>query len=120
MDITPKAQRPAAPPSEEGATGKTLYRAALADPRERAAQPREAGRGRAARRAEETSDVSRFRGLLPATLAGAITAGAAALLLPPAGGHTSPGPLSRPHVRAKLECTACHVEPAALAASAAP
>jgi thioredoxin reductase len=87
---------------------RTLYRAALADPRERAAQPRELIRGRAARRVEETSDVRRFRGVIAATLAGAAAATAAALLLPPPGGHSSPGPLSRPHARAGLECAACH------------
>lgn len=99
----------------------TLYRADLSDPRARAALPREAARGRAARRAETTSDVTRFRGVLAATLAGAIAAGAAALAFPPPGGHGSGGPLSRPHLRAKLECSACHAaEDAAARGRAAP
>src|SRR5215813_9547923 len=83
----------------------TLYTAKIG---ERAAAPRERPRGRAAVRAEATSDVTRFRGVLAATVAGAGATLAAALILPPAGGTTSPGPLSRPHVRAKLECTTCH------------
>ena len=92
----------------EGRGAPTLYRADLSDPRARAAQPREAARGRAAKRAEETSDVTRFRGVLLATVIGAAAAAAAALLLPPPGGHGSAGPLSRPHVRAGLECKSCH------------
>ncbi|WP_437683833.1 NAD(P)-binding domain-containing protein [Sorangium sp. So ce131] len=91
---------------------RTLYRADLSDPRQRAAQPREVVRGRAARRAESTSDVTRFRGVLPATLAGAVATGAAALLFPPPGGHAAPGPLSLPHARAGLTCASCHAEPA--------
>ncbi|WP_437663068.1 NAD(P)-binding domain-containing protein [Sorangium sp. So ce1182] len=102
---------------------RTLYRADLSDPRQRAAQPREVVRGRAARRAESTSDVTRFRGVLPATLAGAVATGAAALLFPPPGGHAAPGPLSLPHARAGLACASCHAEQAPAAArglSAAP
>ncbi|WP_437917210.1 NAD(P)-binding domain-containing protein [Sorangium sp. So ce302] len=91
---------------------RTLYRADLSDPRQRAAQPREVVRGRAARRAEATSDVTRFRGVLPATLAGAVATGAAALLFPPPGGHAAPGPLSLPHARAQLACVSCHAEQA--------
>ncbi|WP_437963088.1 NAD(P)-binding domain-containing protein [Sorangium sp. So ce260] len=111
--------RPEAPSS--GAAGeaarspdpsRTLYRADLSDPRQRAAQPREVVRGRAARRAESTSDVTRFRGVLPATLAGAVATGAAALLFPPPGGHAAPGPLSLPHARAQLACASCHAEQA--------
>ncbi|WP_437555046.1 NAD(P)-binding domain-containing protein [Sorangium sp. So ce367] len=91
---------------------RTLYRADLSDPRQRAAQPREVVRGRGARRAEATSDVTRFRGVLPATLAGAVATGAAALLFPPPGGHAAPGPLSLPHARAQLACASCHAEQA--------
>ncbi|WP_197041038.1 NAD(P)-binding domain-containing protein [Chondromyces apiculatus] len=80
----------------------------MSDPRARAALPRENARGRAARRVEETSDVTRFRGVLTATLVGAGTAAAAALLFPPPGGHGSGGPLSRPHVQAGLSCASCH------------
>ncbi|WP_437594618.1 NAD(P)-binding domain-containing protein [Sorangium sp. So ce1000] len=112
-------RRPPTPP-DSGADGaarpadpaRTLYRADLSDPRQRAAQPREVVRGRAARRAEATSDVTRFRGVLPATLAGAVATGAAALLFPPPGGHAAPGPLSLPHARAQLACASCHAEQA--------
>ncbi len=100
---------PKAPPDP---ASRTLYQAALSDPRERAAQPREAVRGRAVKRAEETSDVTRFRGVLPAALAGAVAAGAAALVFPPPGGHSAPGPLSRPHARAGLQCGSCHADAA--------
>jgi thioredoxin reductase len=86
----------------------TLYSARLSDPRERAALPREAVRGRAVRRAEKTSDITRFRGVLAAAVAGAAAAGVAVVVTPPPGGLSSPGPLSRPHARAKLECAACH------------
>ncbi|WP_437766961.1 NAD(P)-binding domain-containing protein [Sorangium sp. So ce281] len=112
-------RRPAAPPSGDADDAarppdpsRTLYRADLSDPRQRAAQPREVVRGRAARRAEATSDVTRFRGVLPATLAGAVATGAAALLFPPPGGHAAPGPLSLPHARAQLACASCHAEQA--------
>ncbi|MDC0676436.1 NAD(P)-binding domain-containing protein [Sorangium atrum] len=112
-------RRAAAPPSggaDDAARPhdptRTLYRADLSDPRQRAAQPREVMRGRAARRAEATSDVTRFRGVLPATLAGAVATGAAALLFPPPGGHAAPGPLSLPHARAQLACASCHAEQA--------
>ncbi|WP_437747759.1 NAD(P)-binding domain-containing protein [Sorangium sp. So ce1504] len=112
-------RRPAAPPdggADDAARPpdptRTLYRADLSDPRQRAAQPREVVRGRAARRAEATSDVTRFRGVLPATLAGAVATGAAALLFPPPGGHAAPGPLSLPHARAQLACASCHAEQA--------
>ncbi len=87
---------------------KTLYVAPLTDVRDRAAVPREAPRGRAARRAETTSDVTRFRGVLPATLAAAITTAFSALAMPPPGGHASPGPLAKPHVEASLTCAKCH------------
>jgi thioredoxin reductase len=87
-----------------------LYSAGTADPRERAAQPRPRARGRAAAKAEPTSDVTRFRGVLPAAAAGAAAALAAALILPPPGGGGAPGPLSRPHQRAGLACASCHVE----------
>ncbi len=98
----PEPQKPPAAPSP------TLYAARLSDPRERAALPRERHRGRTPGLAEPTSDITRFRGLLAATLAGAGGALAAALIFPPDGGHVSPGPLSRPHEKAKLECASCH------------
>lgn len=105
------------PAPARGAANATLYQARLADPRERAAHPAEAIRGRAPRRAEATSDVTRFRGVLAAAIAGAATIAAAAVLFPPAGGLSAPGPLSRPHARAKLECSSCHKEGEAPAAS---
>jgi thioredoxin reductase len=104
---TGKAPEPPARP-EPAASSPTLYAARLSDPRERSAQPRERSRGRAPARAEPTSDVTRFRGVLAATIAGAGGALAAALIFPPAGGHLSPGPLSRPHEKAELECASCH------------
>jgi len=87
----------------------TLYASPLGDARDRAAVPRELARGRAAKRAETTSDVTRFRGFLTATIVAAATAGLSAFLLPPPGGHASPGPLSRPHARAaSVTCASCH------------
>jgi thioredoxin reductase len=107
---------------KRGSTGgdrstAALYEARLSDPRERAAQPREALRGRAVRRAEKTSDITRFRGIATAAIAGAIVAAAAVLLTPPPGGLSSPGPLARPHAKAKLvDCASCHGEEGARAA----
>jgi thioredoxin reductase len=91
----------------------TLYTAKLSDPRARAAQPRERPRGRSAIRTEPTSDVTRFRGVIAATVAGAGATLAAALLFPPRDGYTSPGPLSRPHTQAGLACASCHTGAAA-------
>ncbi|MRG93366.1 NAD(P)-binding domain-containing protein [Polyangium spumosum] len=87
----------------------TLYASPLGDARDRAAVPRELPRGRAAKRAETTTDVTRFRGFLPATIVAALAAALSAFLLPPPGGHASPGPLSRPHARAEsVTCASCH------------
>lgn len=90
------------------AAQKTLYAAPLVDARDRAAVPRETARGRAAKRAETTSDVTRFRGYLPAAIAAALTTALTAWAMPPPGGHASPGPLSRPHAKAALKCEQCH------------
>ncbi|MFO0593331.1 MAG: NAD(P)-binding domain-containing protein [Polyangiaceae bacterium] len=87
---------------------KTLFRASMTDDAGRVADPREAHRPRTARRAERTSDTTRFRFALVATIAGAVVAAATAFAFPPPGGHAAPGPLSRPHVKAGLECTSCH------------
>jgi hypothetical protein len=88
---------------------RTLYVAGLSDPRERDAQPRERSGRRRARIDGPTSDVTRFRGVIAAAVAGAVTTVTAALAFPPAGGaHGAPGPLSRPHVLAGLTCDACH------------
>ena len=62
-----------------------LYSAALADPRERDAQPRQRTRGRTSARAEPTSDVTRFRGIVAAAAAGAVASLVAALAFPSAG-----------------------------------
>lgn len=111
------------PPGKTGGEGRAsaapaaLYEARLSDPRERAALPREAVRGRAVRRAEKTSDITRFRGVIAAAITGAIAVAAAVVLTPPPGGLSSPGPLARPHAKAKLECASCHGEKGALAAT---
>src|SRR5580704_3940436 len=93
------------------ASDRPLYSARLADPRERAAQPRARSHGRTAR-AEPTSDVTRFRGVLAAAGAGAAATIAAAFIVPPPGGSGAPGPLSLPHEKAGLACAACHIDPA--------
>ncbi len=103
----PSGQAPD-PAPKPAVSSPTLYAARLSDPRERSAQPRERSRGAATGRAGPTSDVTRFRGVVAASIAGAGGALAAALIFPPAGGHLSPGPLSRPHEKAKLECASCH------------
>jgi len=68
----------------------------------------EAGRRRAAGRALETSDVTRFRGLAW----GAAVAAALVLVWVVArfgfAGLRSPGPQARPHARAGLGCDKCH------------
>lgn len=87
---------------------RTLLRADLADARERVADPREAARPRTAARASRTSDTTRFSAALVAVIAAAVAAAAAAFAFPPPGGHAAPGPLSRPHVKAGLECSSCH------------
>ncbi|MEJ7731366.1 MAG: hypothetical protein WKG00_19390 [Polyangiaceae bacterium] len=116
MSDTP--QPPAPPP--EPAHRTALYAARVSDPRDRAALPRELLRGRAARKAETTSDVTRFRGILAGGAAAAAAVAVAMWLWPPPGGLAgSPGPLARPHALAKLECASCHVDPGA-AASASP
>jgi predicted CXXCH cytochrome family protein len=93
---------------EKPAPLSTLYASPLADPRARAAFPREQPRGRAAKKAQKTSDVTRFRGLALATAVAGTTTAAAALLLPPPGGLSVPGPLARPHVAANVACESCH------------
>lgn len=88
-----------------------LYSATMIDPRARGAQPQKKARGRALARAEPTSDVTRFRGIVAAAAAGAAAAIAAAIVVPPPGGTGGgPGPLSRPHLQAKLACASCHGE----------
>ncbi|MCA9652097.1 MAG: NAD(P)-binding domain-containing protein [Myxococcales bacterium] len=68
------------------------------------------GRRRTAPRAEQTSDVRRFRGVLVASVAAALAVlGAVVGTLDPATAR-SPGPMSRPHVAAGLTCGSCHVD----------
>jgi thioredoxin reductase/NAD-dependent dihydropyrimidine dehydrogenase PreA subunit len=108
----PPPDAPEPPPPDAPEPPAELYSAGLDDPRARAAQPRPRARGRAATRAEPTSDVTRFRGVVAASVAGAGAAFLAAILVPPPGGGLgAPGPLSRPHLQAKLTCEACHGAP---------
>ncbi len=100
----------------------SLYGAGISDPRERAAQPRERPRGRAAPRSIATSDVTRFRGVAAALVAAGATAAIAAIAVIPQGSFRSPGALSLPHEEAKLGCASCHEgagkdEPAAACAT---
>lgn len=66
-------------------------------------------RRRSAPRAGSQSDVTRFRGVLIASLAGALATAVLALALSDRDARRgSPGPLQRPHLRAGLTCAACH------------
>jgi thioredoxin reductase len=65
-------------------------------------------RRRAAPRAELTSDVIRFRGLLLATVLGAIVTVVLLVATSGSGSLRAPGPQSRPHREANLDCNACH------------
>ncbi len=65
-------------------------------------------RARAITRAEPTSDLKRPRRMWIVALVGAVAAAIAIAVSPPSAGIWSPGPLARPHVVAKLECTSCH------------
>jgi thioredoxin reductase len=68
-------------------------------------------RRRSAPRAGSQSDVTRFRGLLVASVAGAIATAALALAMTDKEARRgSPGPLQRPHRVAKLACATCHNE----------
>ncbi len=70
----------------------------------------EVGRRRTAPRAEATSDVLRFRGVLVASVAAALAVlGAVVASVEPAA-MRSPGPLARPHRAAALQCQSCHVD----------
>jgi thioredoxin reductase len=87
----------------------SLFSVGTADPRERAALPGQRPRARSSVRAEPTSDVTRFRGVVAAAVVGAAASLAASLLFPaPGGARGAPGPLSRPHLAAGLSCAACH------------
>ena len=68
---------------------------------------RPVGRRRTAPRAEETSDVRRFRGVLAAAVAAALAVlGAVVATVDPAT-ERAPGPVSAPHERAAT-CASCH------------
>jgi thioredoxin reductase/NAD-dependent dihydropyrimidine dehydrogenase PreA subunit len=72
-----------------------------------------AARSRTAKPAEATSDVTRARGVLAASLAGAAAVLAAFALTSEISEWRSPGALSVGHVRAGLECQSCHAKASA-------
>jgi thioredoxin reductase/NAD-dependent dihydropyrimidine dehydrogenase PreA subunit len=66
-------------------------------------------RSRQARRAEATTDVTRFRGMAVAAVCAAFAVAAASFLLAEPGAvDGAPAPLSLPHQRAGLACDSCH------------
>ena len=75
-------------------------------------------RARVVTRAALTSDVTRPRAMLFAATLAAVGVSLAVALVPSKHGISSPGPLQRPHVEAKLACAACHVGDGAPAAKA--
>lgn len=90
---------------------RTLFAAELADPRVRARLPEPPRRGRAAARAETTSDVTRVRPWAIAGVASALGTLGAVAWAPPSGGLRAEGaPLALPHAAASLECKSCHGE----------
>lgn len=68
---------------------------------------RGAGRRRTAPRAEETSDVRRFRGVLLAAVAAALAVLGAVVATVDPRTERAPGPLSRAH-QAAADCASCH------------
>lgn len=68
----------------------------------------ETTRSRTAKVAEPTSDVTRFRGLWVASIAGALAVLAALVWTSEASEWRSPGALSAGHAQAGLECRSCH------------
>lgn len=60
-------------------------------------------------RAERTSDVTRFRGVVAASAVAAIVV--VAITLARSTAPSSPGPLARPHAVAAVSCAACHEAP---------
>ncbi|MFO0755386.1 MAG: NAD(P)-binding domain-containing protein [Byssovorax sp.] len=92
----------------EAPVHKTLFVEKLGDLGAQSPLARSRGRSKTVKTAEPTSDLTRFRGVVAAAIAGASVTAAAAIILPPPGGLGSPGALSRPHQRAKLECASCH------------
>ncbi len=69
-----------------------------------------ARRARTAPRAATTSDVTRVRDMGIAAGVGALAALAAVAFVPSRASEAAPGPLARPHVQAKIPCSACHGE----------
>ena len=72
-----------------------------------------ATRPRTVKTAEPTSDVTRTRGLLAASIAGAVAALSALALTSEPSEWRSPGALSAGHTRARLACQSCHAAAAA-------
>jgi len=64
-------------------------------------------------RAQRTSDVTRYRGVIAAAIAGTIIAVAATVSL---STGDAPGPIARPHEIARVACAACHGAPTMAAA----
>jgi thioredoxin reductase len=98
-------------PPDEASPGeqKTLFSAALADPRARAAVVREGAGSHAARRASATSDETRPRHLAIAGMCGVVGVTVAAMSAPGSVvGRSGPGPLTPSHVTAGLTCEKCH------------
>jgi len=73
------------------------------------------GRRRIAPRAEETSDVRRFRGVLLAAVAAALAVLGAVVATVDPQTERAPGPVSRSH-QAAATCTSCHVDDEPMAA----
>jgi thioredoxin reductase len=73
------------------------------------------GRRRIAPRAEETSDVRRFRGVLWAAVAAALAVLAAMVATIDPATERAPGPLSQSH-QAAASCASCHVDDEPMAA----
>jgi thioredoxin reductase len=78
---------------------KTLFRAPV--PVDRKPPPAE-------RRAGANSDVTRVRPAWVAAACAAAAIGVAWTVVPAGGAYGGPGPLTPPHVKAKLTCTSCH------------
>lgn len=77
-------------------------------------------RSRQARRAEATTDVTRFRGMAVAAVFAALAVAAASFFLAEPGGvDGAPAPLSLPHQRAGLGCDSCHREDASMSRACA-
>lgn len=73
------------------------------------------GRRRTAPRAEETSDVRRFRGVLLAAVAAALAVLGAVVATVDPRTERAPGPLSRAH-QAAADCASCHTDAEPMAA----